>query len=98
MTYNLFESDEKDDWLALHQAIEDADTVIACTNYPEAFFPEGDTGNAAEVKWAREMCRECPVMLECGQFALKWQPLGIWGGMTGSDRRQISKRLRLKAA
>lgn len=95
---NPFESDELEDWLALHQAIDDAETAIACTNFPEAYFPESDAGNALEVKWAKDMCRECPVRVQCAEFAIKWQPAGIWGGLTGLDRRRIHENLRRRIA
>ena len=93
----VFESEELMDWLALHKAIDEADSVVPCGNFPEAWFPEGD-GASIEVRWAKEMCHQCPVMRECGSFGLKWEPLGIWGGLTGQDRRQIHKNLRARRA
>jgi WhiB family redox-sensing transcriptional regulator len=64
----------------------------ACREHPtELFFPErGDnaTGDAA-----RAVCAGCLVHDECRAFALADSSLrGIWGGLTGLDRRLLRRR------
>ena len=51
---------------------------------PDLFHPE----RGQRVLEARAVCAECPVVVQCGQHALDEQELiGIWGGMTGRERR-----------
>lgn len=59
----------------------------------ELFFPVGDEDSRAEQ--AKEICAGCPVLDECLQYALSTnQTEGVWGGMTGSERRRLRRRLR----
>lgn len=41
---------------------------------------------------AIRMCRQCPVRLNCLQYALEWEAFGIWGGFTERQRDFIRKR------
>ena len=57
------------------------------------FFPAGEEASLAEA--AKSVCAMCPVADECLQYALATnQSEGIWGGMTGSERRRLRRRLR----
>lgn len=51
------------------------------------FFPEDfelpDPGALA-------LCRRCPVREACLQWALEHEEVGIWGGLTDSQRRAIN--------
>ena len=58
---------------------------------PEAFFPETGRGGTPEVKAAKAICRQCPVQNQCLEFALVNSEIGIWGGTTNDDRRQIRR-------
>lgn len=54
----------------------------ACKNDTRTFF----TPSLERV--AKQMCRECPVRLECLDYALKThQEFGVWGGLTEDERR-----------
>ena len=61
---------------------------------PELFFPIGTSGPAlAQVERARAVCRRCPVMDECLQWALSTgQNAGVWGGLTADERRALRRR------
>lgn len=54
------------------------------------FFPSRTLRGAKRLqfeKTAKDICRTCPVLLQCRTFALEThQPYGIWGGMTASER------------
>lgn len=64
-------------------ACRDADTSI--------FFPEEDESPEA----ALEYCARCPVREECLEFALVTrQDEGVWGGLTGTERRRLRRRRR----
>jgi hypothetical protein len=54
---------------------------------PDTWFP--DQGDPATRDLALRICRDCPVIRECGQFGFL-EPWGIWGGM--SQKRRSSLR------
>ena len=44
---------------------------------------------------AKAICRECPVLQECREYALMVrEPHGIWGGLNEYERRQALARLK----
>ncbi|WP_262847710.1 WhiB family transcriptional regulator [Mumia quercus] len=63
-------------------------TVAVCKESQDALFVKG-----AEQNRAKQLCRACPVKLECLAEALdndiEW---GIWGGMTERERRALLRR------
>lgn len=73
---------------------------------PESFFPEelpdGQISRRAvypREKEAKAVCRECPYIYKCLEYALKNPELiGIWGGTTDSERTSLRryKRVSLK--
>lgn len=55
------------------------------------FFPDDDD-DAAE---AVAICAACPVRELCLEFALATrQDDGVWGGLTGTERRRLRRRRR----
>lgn len=67
----------------------------ACRDKPtDMFFPNrGDAVHAV-----KRICAECPVRQECLDYALKIPNLvGIWGGMSGRERRNYRSQLRRDA-
>ena len=62
---------------------------------PNLFFPE----RGESVKEAKAVCARCPVRAECLEYALE-QPgeIGIWGGLSERERRQLRRQRRLKEA
>ena len=78
----MFEPDE--DW---------RESAACAGTDDEFFFPVGDDDAAAEV--AKSICAACPVAEDCLHSALAPnQTEGVWGGMTGSERRRLRRRLR----
>lgn len=64
----------------------------ACREHPEVdFFPQ--RGDIRSVRRAKEVCARCLVREECLAWGLRWDqsgnPLGIWGGLSGRQRRQL---------
>lgn len=61
---------------------------------PELWFPDdGSNGNQAKA-----LCRQCPVIEECLQYALDNREMyGVWGGLGNSERRMLRRRLNLRA-
>ena len=61
---------------------------------PELFFPIGNTGPALlQIEDAKAVCRRCPVIDQCLQYALEsGQDAGVWGGMSEDERRALKRR------
>ena len=60
---------------------------------PELFFPVGTGGPALlQLSEARSVCRRCPVVSECLAFALAHDEVGVWGGMSEDERRELRRR------
>ncbi|MHA6765368.1 WhiB family transcriptional regulator [Streptacidiphilus sp. PAMC 29251] len=70
------------------------DRAACRTEDPELFFPVGNTGPAMlQVELAKAVCRRCPVLDTCRQWAMETsQESGIWGAMTEEDRRALKRR------
>jgi WhiB family redox-sensing transcriptional regulator len=62
---------------------------------PELFFPVGTTGIAlTQIDRAKEVCGQCPVQVQCLDYALETnQDSGIWGGTSEEERRDIRRRI-----
>lgn len=62
---------------------------------PATFFPSDGVG----VDKARKICRGCPVLTQCLEYALDARiDHGVWGGCSERERRRILKRRRDDAA
>lgn len=76
-------------------------TGAACAETdPELFFPfEGEADKIAE---AKGVCSGCPLLVACGDFALRHPDLtefGIWGGLTEDERTELHvKRINARLA
>jgi WhiB family redox-sensing transcriptional regulator len=73
----------------------------ACSGKADLFYPE-DYGNEAaqlaKANAAKAICATCPVLRDCGRWAiLRPEPFGIWGGMTARERGRVRKRLGKRA-
>ena len=70
----------------------------ACRGYDvEVFFPKVKRGHTIEMRNASQqaiaVCEKCDVREPCLEYALRFEPLGIWGGMNETDR-EILRRAR----
>lgn len=61
---------------------------------PELFFPIGNSGpTLAQIHAAKAVCRRCPVVQQCLDWAVEVGHVeGIWGGTTESERRAMRRR------
>ena len=83
---------------ALNTAPHDPDSETAwmadgnCRLHPPAtFFPSDGVG----VDRARKICRDCPVVATCLEYALDSRiDHGVWGACSERERRRILKRRR----
>ena len=59
---------------------------------PSEFFPSDGVG----VDKARKICDQCPVKVECLEYALTYRiDHGVWGGASERERRRILRRRRV---
>jgi WhiB family redox-sensing transcriptional regulator len=60
---------------------------------PDLFFPIGSTGPAVvQAARAKQVCRQCPVIQDCLDWALSnYQDSGVWGGTTEEERRAMRR-------
>ncbi len=56
---------------------------------PERWFPD----KGGSTREAKRICQECPVRVECLQYALdNDERFGIWGGHSERERRSLKHR------
>ncbi|HET6794272.1 MAG TPA: WhiB family transcriptional regulator [Acidimicrobiales bacterium] len=68
--------------------------IAACRDTdPDLFFPVGTTGLALDqIESAKAVCRQCPSLDQCLEFALATnQESGVWGGTSEEERRKLRK-------
>jgi WhiB family redox-sensing transcriptional regulator len=59
----------------------------------EFYYPEEDSsGTSTEEKMAKALCHQCPVRQACGEWGVRHEVYGIWGGMSPLDRRKVRHR------
>lgn len=66
---------------------------------PDAFFPmdvdiHGEIVPIAKYSneaGAKKVCSTCPYIVECLLFAVKNNEIGIWGGTTENERKEIRR-------
>ena len=60
----------------------------------DVFFPP-QGGNAA-VNAAKEICKTCPVIVECREYAMRNDiKHGVWGGLSELERRRLRRGTRV---
>ncbi|MFF7888746.1 WhiB family transcriptional regulator [Streptomyces sp. NPDC020794] len=63
---------------------------------PDLFFPIGSVNSgqmAIQTDAAKAVCRQCPVIERCLEWAVDAGPVeGIWGGTTEGERRVMRLR------
>lgn len=82
-------ADDEIPWFAM-----DPNFTAPCTLlHPEIWFSDDNY----EQEFAIRICQECPKVVECLQYATINAVDGIWGGTRSETRRQIRKKLGIKA-
>jgi WhiB family redox-sensing transcriptional regulator len=71
---------------------------LPCHNYPDAFFHD-ENNDSAGLRWnykiAKSLCADCPIRLECLEYAVAVdEQYGVWGGLSPSERRQLKRNKR----
>lgn len=71
---------------------------------PELFFPQEVQISKTKIiskyvnlKAAKEICSTCPLQVACLEYGLRNHELGIWGGLTETQRDGLRKSNRINA-
>lgn len=60
---------------------------------PDTWWPTSEATNGPEAIKAKRYCEICPARTDCLAYALRTgQEWGVWGGLTGRERRALAKR------
>jgi len=91
-TWSRPSSESDDDWRD-KAACRDVDD-------PELFFPVGNIGPALiQIEKAKTLfCNGCLGKAGCLAFALKYNQIGIWGGLSEDERRGLKRHSSRRAA
>lgn len=68
----------------------------ACRDMDPALFVPGPGRNGHNYAQARKVCADCPVRIDCLEFALTvGERHGMWGGLTPAERRPYLRHRRV---
>jgi WhiB family redox-sensing transcriptional regulator len=73
----------------------------ACRGYdPELFFPVSGVGPGhADTEDAKRVCRACPVLAECLEWAIAGAiPFGVLGGLSEDERHALARGTRRRVS
>jgi WhiB family redox-sensing transcriptional regulator len=75
-------------------AAEWRDRAACRSTDPDLFFPIGTTGPAiSQIESAKAVCRTCPSLDPCLEFALATnQDSGVWGATSEEERRKLRRQ------
>lgn len=59
----------------------------------ELFFPK--IGANHQAFDAKKICKKCPHITECFEWALHNERFGVWGGASERDRRKLRAKLNI---
>jgi WhiB family redox-sensing transcriptional regulator len=79
--------------MKLQHAIQDTDEGAPCEGRDLLFFPEGhESVVKMAILEAKAICRRCPFMKLCAQYAIEAdENYGVWGTTTPDERRAIKR-------
>lgn len=78
-------------YLELHEAIREIGSV-ECEELPDVFFAYEASRESQKLveEIAKGICQNCPVRIQCRDYALSTRVSGIWGGTTEAERYSSS--------
>lgn len=83
---------------AIAETLKEEPRVPACSGMDPGFFVGFDGSGETRIEResredrAKLMCRNCPLIAECLDWALSNDEKGVWGGTNVEDRRVIKRR------
>lgn len=64
----------------------------ACRGLDTNLFVPDEYTSHWEIQHAKAVCQRCEVKQLCLTFAVENDEVGVWGGTTGRDRREMRSR------
>lgn len=61
------------------------------------FVPDKDDnkGHMADYDQAKKICGQCIHRVECGEWGIRKERHGIWGGYTPKERKELRRKLKI---
>jgi WhiB family redox-sensing transcriptional regulator len=97
MTHHIRTGPPSPDLSGPLRALPWADQAVCATTDPELWFPDKGavgyvTADGTREHRAKAICRRCPVLEECREYAIEAaEPYGIWGGLSADERRALRR-------
>lgn len=86
--------DQLEDMKQLWKAMDEAEASPPCENFPDAFFPDYEMGGSTALNnIAKSLCGDCPIREQCLEYGIRWEPLGIYGGVSPKVRQEMRRKL-----
>lgn len=86
MTEKLLEFSRQESWM---------ETALCREIGGDFWHPDEGEGQTYATNRALEICRDCPVRVQCLSYAMNNnEMLGVWGGTTPSERKRMRRSLR----
>lgn len=70
-------------------------SALCAQTDPDLFFPDSHQPRryAEATQWAKAVCVQCPVRLDCLEYALTLtERHGIWGGLSEDELHQLDRQ------
>jgi WhiB family redox-sensing transcriptional regulator len=82
------------EWLQLAKACDEVgDDHLPCRQAPDLYF--ASQSEHYYTRLAVEACKRCPLMQQCGEYAIRHNETeGVWGGLTVGERKRMRRSLR----
>ena len=67
--------------------------VASCVGTPnDWWFGHSSSARTAIPQQAKDLCRDCPALASCREYAIRHEEYGFQGGMTEKERKSIRKK------
>ena len=58
----------------------------------DLFYLETLSESLIHTPTLRRICRDCPILEDCREYALEHEVHGFWGGLTATERQKLRPR------
>ena len=62
----------------------------------DLWFPEKGEGNPRGLRLAKQLCGQCKHKIECAEWGIQHERIGIWGGLTARERELIRRKRNIR--
>ena len=86
-------------WAQLMREPHEFEVPLCAQVGGDLFFPDQENEGKLvriNIAAAKSICRKCQHITECAEWGIRKEQHGIWGGLTGHERRQIRKQRNIR--